>query len=156
VNDEMRDAAARAVVFQVLEQAAKARKDEAKAELAQLQPGDTVGAQWDGQLLGKATMTTGRTKLVVTDERAFINWVAGHHPTEIISQINPAFVRGLEQRAREYGAPIDTLGELIPGVELQIGDCYVSVRKEKDAPFVVAQLLSGGRVALDGIKELEQ
>lgn len=156
MNDAMRDAAARAVVFQVLEQRAKELKDAAKAELAQLQPGDTIGAQWDGQLLGKATKTAGRTKLVVTDEREFVNWVAGHHPTEIISQINPAFMRVLEQRARGVGSVIDGLGEQVPGVELQSGDPYVSVRKSPDAPFVVAQLLSAGRVGLEGLKELEQ
>jgi hypothetical protein len=50
---------------------------------------------------------------------------------------------------------IDNQGEIVPGVELQHGDPYVSVRREKDAPFVVAQLLSGGRIQLDGIKELE-
>jgi hypothetical protein len=31
----------------------------------------------------------------------------------------------------------------------------VSVRKEKDSPFVVAQLLSAGRIALEGLKEIE-
>lgn len=152
----MRDAAARAIVFQVLEQAAKARKDEAKAELAQMEPGDTIAGKWDGQLLGKATMTTGRTKLIVTDEQKLLEWLQYNQPDEIVMSINPAYLRLLESRAKEVGAVIDTQGELIPGLELVSGDPYVSVRKEKDAPFVVAQLLSGGRVSLDGIRELEQ
>ena len=156
MNDNLRDAAARAVVFQVLEQAAKARKDDAKAELAQLQPGDTVGGQWDGQLLGKATMTAGRTKLVVTDEAALLAWLQDHHPTEIVVSPNQAYLKALESTARTVGAVIDSIGEIVPGVELVHGDPYVSVRKEKDAPFVVAQLLSTGRVALEGLKELEQ
>jgi hypothetical protein len=155
MDDDMRSAAARAVIFSVLEQEAKKHKDAAKAELAQLQPGDTIGGSWDGQLLGKATMTTGRTKLVVTDEAKLLSWLQYNHPTEIVTSPNPAYLKALESLARDVGAVIDNQGEIVPGVELVHGDPYVSVRKEKDAPFVVAQLLSAGRVALDGIKEVE-
>lgn len=155
MNDAMRDAAARAVVFQVLEQAAKQHKDAAKAELAQLTPGDTLAAQWDGELLGKATMTTGRTKLVVTDEAALLKWLYETHPSEIVSSPNPAYLRQLEERARSLGHAVDSCGELVPGVELVQGDPYVSVRKQPDAPFLVAQLLSSGRIGLDGLKALE-
>jgi hypothetical protein len=143
-------------VYQIIEQAAKARKDEARAQLSALEPGDTLAAKWDGQLLGKATMTTGRTKLVVTDEAKLLEWLQKNHPTEIVITPNPAYLKALETMARDVGAVIDNQGEIVPGVELVHGDPYVSVRKEKDAPFVVAQLLSGGRVSLDGIKELEQ
>jgi hypothetical protein len=153
---DMRDAAARAVVFQVLEQRAKELKDQARAELSALEPGDTLAAKWDGQLLGKATMTAGRTKLVVTDEGKLLEWLQRNHPTEIVVTPNPAYLKALETTARGVGAVIDNQGEIVPGVELQHGDPYVSVRREKDAPFVVAQLLSGGRIQLDGIKELEQ
>jgi hypothetical protein len=156
MSDAMRDAAARAVVFQVLEQAAKQHKDSAKAELAQLEPGDTLAAKWDGQLLGKATMTAGRTKLVVTDERKLIEWLQYHHPDEIMMSANPAWLRQVEERARTLGQPVDGAGELVPGVELVSGEPYVSVRKEKDSPFIVAQLLSSGRIALEGIREIEQ
>lgn len=156
MNDHMRDAAARAVLWQIVEQAAKARKDEAKAELAQLEPGDTVAGKWDGQLLGKATKTVGRTKLVVSDERALLTWLQYHQPDEIVMSINPAYLKALEDKARSVGHPIDGDGELIPGLELVQGDPYVSVRKQPDAPFVVAQLLKSGCLALDGIKELEQ
>lgn len=152
----MRSAAARAVVFQVLEQAAKKHKDEAKAELAQLEAGDTIAGKWGDQLLGKATMTTGRTKLVVTDEKKLVEWLQWHHPEEIVLSANPAWLRQIEERARGLGQPVDSGGELVPGVELTQGEPYVSVRKAPDAPFVVAQLLSSGRVALEGLKELEQ
>jgi hypothetical protein len=152
VNDDMRDAAARAVVFQVLEQRAKELKDAAKAELAQLQPGDTIGGSWDGQLLGKATMTNGRSKIVVTDQQRLVEWLQYSHPTEIVISANPAYVSTLRD---VNGVVIDKQGEPVPGVELVHGDPYVSVRKQPDAPFLVAQLLSGGRISLDGIKELE-
>lgn len=155
MNDAMRDAAARAVAWQIIEQAAKDRKDAAKAELAQLEPGDTIAGKWDGQLLGKATKTAGRTKLVVTDEAKLLAWLQYVHPTEIVISPNPAYLKALESTARNVGAVIDNQGEIVPGVELVHGEPYVSVRKERDAPFVVAQLLSSGRISLDGIKELE-
>jgi hypothetical protein len=152
MNDNMRDAAARAVVFQVLEQAAKQHKDAAKAELAQLQPGDTIGGSWDGQLLGKATMTSGRAKIVITDAQRLVEWLQYAHPTEILISANPAYLTTLRD---VDGVVIDKDGVVVPGVELAQGDPYVSVRKQPDAPFLVAQLLSGGRISLDGIKELE-
>lgn len=156
MNDDMRNAAARAVVFQVLEQRAKELKDAAKAELSQLQPGDTIGGSWDGQLLGKATMTAGRTRLVVTDEGKLLAWLQSNHPTEIVISPNQAYLKALESTARNVGAVIDNQGEIVPGVELTHGDPYVSVRKQPDAPFVVAQLLVAGRVSLDGLREIEQ
>jgi hypothetical protein len=155
MNDDMRDSAARAVVYQIIEQAAKARKDEARGELSALEPGDTLAAKWDGQLLGKATMTSGRSQIVVTDEKKLLEWLQYNQPDEIVMSINPAYLRLLESRAKEVGGVIDSQGEPIPGLELVHGDPYVSVRKEKDSPFLVAQLLSGGRISLDGIKELE-
>lgn len=152
---ELHDAAFRAGVWQVIEQRAKELKDQAKADLAALEVGDTVAGRYEGHTIAKATMTKGRAKLVVTDEHSFLNWVAGHHPTEIISQINPAFIKHIEGRAKEYGAPIDTLGEVIPGVELVDGEPYVTVRREKDAAAVVAQLLASGGLSLDEVKAVE-
>jgi hypothetical protein len=153
----LRDAATRAAVWGVIAAAAKDRQDEAKAELASLEPGDTVAAKVGGQIVGKATQTKGRSKLAVHDEAAFLEWVKAAHPTEVVEAVNPAFVKSLEARAKELGLGpvIDNQGEVVPGVEIVSGDPYVTVRKEKDAPLLVAQLLSSGRVHLDGIRELE-
>ena len=155
MNDSVREAAARAVVFQIVEQAAKARKDEAKAELAGLEPGDGVSARLNGVVIGKATMTSGRQKLTVTDERALVEWVRRNHPTEIVESVNPAYLKVLEAAGKSLGAVVDDQGEVVPGVEITVGEAFVSVRKDKDAPFVVAELLSTGRLSLDGIKAIE-
>jgi hypothetical protein len=153
MSDDLRDIAARAVVYQIIEQAAKERKDEARAQLSALEPGDTLAAKWDGQLLGKATMTRGKSKIVVTDVQRLVEWLQYAHPTEIVISANPAYLTTLRD---VDGVVIDKDGVVVPGVELVSGTPYVSVRKEKDAPFVVSQLLSGGRIQLDGIRELEQ
>lgn len=150
---DLHEAAFRAGVWSVIAARAKELADAAKAELQALEVGDTVAGRYQGQIVAKATKTKGRAKLVVTDQNAFVNWVAGHHPTEITSQVNPAFLKHIESRAKEYGAPIDTLGEVIPGVELVDGDPYITVRKEKDASFIVAQLLSSGQLSLEGPRD---
>lgn len=161
--DPMREAASRAAVWGVIATAAKARADEAKAELAALEVGDTIGARvtWRppgsnvtiAQLVGKATKTKGRAKLVVTDDAALLAWVARNHPSEVVRSVNPAYLKSVEARAKELGvgAVIDSQGDVIPGLELVEGEPYVTVRKEKDAEQVVADLLSGGQVTLDGI-----
>ncbi len=151
---DLRDAAMRAAVWSVIEQAAAARKAEAKAELAALEFGDSVAGKLNGQIVGKASWSKGRAKLVVTDEHAFVNWVYQNYPTEIVSQVNPAFVRQLEERAKTAGTPIDSIGDVVPGVELQTGDPYLTVRREKEAEEIVAGLLRHGRIELGGLREL--
>lgn len=51
-------------------------------------------------------------------------------------------------------APVTSLmGELIPGVELAEGEPYVSVRKDRDAIRIVADLLSSGQLSLEGPRD---
>jgi hypothetical protein len=152
---ELHNAAFRAGVWQVIEQRAKELKDQAKAELAALEVGDTVSGRFDGQVIAKATKTKGRTKLAVTDEQKLLEWVEEFAPTEIVRTVNPAYLKQIEARAKALGAPVNLDGELYPGLELQDGEPYVTVRREKDAVFLVAQLLSAGHLSLDGIKEIE-
>lgn len=154
---ELHDAALRAGLWTVIEARAKELKDQAKAELAALEVGDTVAGKVDGKVLAKATRVKGRSRLVVTDEYAFLEWVGETHPSEITAQVNPSFVKALEQRAKDIGlgAVVSSDGEVVPGVEIREGDSYVTVRKDPEAPFLVAQLLSAGRLSLDGMKELE-
>lgn len=159
VNDRLRDAALRAFVWQTIATRATQMKDEARAELTGIPVGETVAAKWGDQLLAKAGMSKGKAKLVVTDEQALLDWVAEKHPDEIIRAVNPAYVKAIEAKAKSLGlgAVIDNAGDVIPGVEIQVGDPSVSVRKEAsvDALQVVAELLSGGHFRLDSIKELE-
>jgi hypothetical protein len=150
---DLRDAAARAAVWQVIEQAAKARKDEAKAELLALEQGDTVAGKVNGQIVGKASWSKGRAKLVVTNEEHFMHWLRKNHPSEVVESANPAYVKALEKHHID-GVVIDGQGEVVPGVELQVGDPYLTVRREKEAEEIVAGLLAHGRIQLDGMREL--
>lgn len=152
---EMHDAALRAGIWQVVEQRARELKDAAKAELLALEVGDTVAGKHNGQTVAKATMTSGRRTLTVVDEAAFLDWVRDYHPTEIVETVRPAYFEHIKACSRDKPCAIDASGEVVPGVEWVQGSPSVSVRREKDAPFLVAQLLSQGRLSLDGIQALE-
>lgn len=149
MNVELRDAAFRAGVWAVIEARAKAMKDQAKAELAQLEPGDTVAGKWHGQTVAKATMTTGRSKVEVTDTQALLDWVKREHPTEVVEAVNPAYVKSLEIY---NGHVIDKQGVVVPGVQVVQGDPSITVRKADGAEEIIAELFRTGSVALDGIK----
>ena len=151
---DLRDAAARAAVWQVIEQAAKARKDEAKAELLALEQGDTVAGKVNGQIVGKASWSKGRAKLAITDEQTLVKWVQKNAPTELVQSVNVAYLRHLEDRAKQLGAVVDLNGEVVPGVELQTSEPYLMVRREKEADQIVAGLLAHGRIQLEGIRAI--
>lgn len=148
---DLHSAALRAGVFQVVEREAKAAKEAAKAELAGLPFGDSVAGRVGDELLCKASWSKGREKVVVTDERAFVAWVKEHHPTEIVESVNPAYVKALKTVGESL---VDAHGEVVAGVEVQVGAPSLTVRSEKNALDLVARLVAEGRVSLDGLKEL--
>jgi hypothetical protein len=147
----LHDAAFRAGVWQVIEQRAKELKDAAKVELDGLEVGDTVAGRIDGQIVAKATKTKGRSRIVVTDPVALLAWVREHHPTEIVESVNPAFM----QTFTSVGDVVIWQGEPVDFMAVEEGSPYITVRKDKDAPMLVAQLLTSGRLSLDGVKQIE-
>jgi hypothetical protein len=140
----------------VVEARAKELKDEAKAELHRaLETGDAVAGKWNGRNVSKATKVSGRRRMRITDPAAFGDWVASRWPTEVrVEQaVNTAFLSLLEDRALDKGALIDDDGEVCPFVEVVEGSAYVSVRKDRDATRIVADLLSSGQLSLDGPRD---
>ena len=144
--------ALRAGVFQVVEREAKAAKEEARAELIAALPfGDSVAGRYGNDLLCKASWSKGSQKVVVTNERAFLEWVKKNHPTEIVESVNPAYLTSLKQVG---DCVIDKDGQVADGVEVVTGKPSLSVRSEKGALELVAQMVAEGLVSLDGLKEL--
>lgn len=151
---DLHSAALRAGVFQVVEREAKAAKDAAKAELVGMLPfGDSVAGRVGDELLCKAGWSKGAQKVVVTDESAFVAWVKEHHPSEIVESVNPAYVKALTTVGEHL---VDADGQVAAGIEVQTGSPSLSVRSEKNALELVAQLVADGRVSLNGIKELSE
>jgi hypothetical protein len=144
---DLHDAALRAGFWSQIAARASELKDKAREELRALPFGDSKAAKVGDQILCKASWNKGRESINVTDSRALLEWVKQHHPTEIVESVNPAYVKTF--KAVE-GIVIDSNGEPVPGMELKAAEPYISVRSEKEAPFLVAQLLSSGRMSLDG------
>lgn len=144
--------ALRAGVFQVVEREAKAAKEEARAELMAALPfGDSVAGRYGNEILCKASWSKGSRKVVVTDERAFLEWVRENHPTEIVESVNPAYLASLKQVGDVL---VDKDGQVADGVAVVTGNPSLSVRSEKGALELVAQMVAEGRVSLDGLREI--
>lgn len=154
--DKLSDAAAAAVVWALIADAAKENKDAARSWLTERMGPELLAAKAiaNGNDVGRVTWVEGKPKPVVTDAYAFLNFVARHYPTEIIRTVNPAFQKALLGNATVVDdALIDSNGVPIPGVEIRTPDPYVSVRKDPAARAVVESLLGSGQLGLDGITQ---
>lgn len=144
--------ALRAGVFGVVEREAKAAKDAAREQLMAALPfGDTVAGRVGDEIVCKAGWSKGSSKLVVTDERAFLEWVKENHPTEVVESVNSAYLASLKQ---VEGTVIDADGLPVDGVEVVTGKPSLSVRSETNALEIVARMVADGQVTLGGLKEL--
>lgn len=151
-ENDLHALALRAGVFQVVEREAKAAKDTARAELIAALPfGDSVAGRYGDDIVCKASWSKGSRKVVVTDERAFLQWVKENHPTEIVESVNPAYLSSLKQVGDVL---VDKDGQVAAGVEVVQGNPSLTVRSEKGALELVAQMVADGRVSLDGLKEI--
>lgn len=144
--------ALRAGVFGVVEREAKAAKDAARNELMAALPfGDTVAGRVGDDIVCKAGWSKGSTKIVVTDDQAFLEWVKECHPTEVVESVNSAYLASLKV---VDGVVIDADGLPVEGVSVQTSKPSLSVRSEKNALEIVARMVADGQVTLGAIKEL--
>jgi len=151
---KLSDIAAEAVVFSLVADVAKTRKDEARAELASRMGAETlaVKAVANGNDIGRASWVEGKSKLAVTHPGMFTAFVAENYPDEMLTYVNPAFQTSLLSNAVVVdGTVVDAQGLPIPGVQVRQSDAYVSVRKSAEARATVEALLNSGSLRLDGI-----
>lgn len=153
------DIAAEAAVWGLIETEAKKRKDEARAWLAEHMGPDllAVAAVANGQTVGRASYVEGKSEWKISDESIFRDFVEEHYPDEIVVAVNPAFKKHWLSGLHDVGGVVvDSFGVDIEeaGVELHSGTAYVSVKKSQDARATVVELLSQGRLSLDGIQAL--
>lgn len=157
-----RDAAAEAVVYALIEDVAKERKEEARAWVAKHLREDSskgVDAIANGQIIGSVTRSKDSEKLDVSELGAFLEYAAANQPylISIAYQAKESFLRTLKQVDGKW---IDRDGAIVPGVGIRHSFGSVRVNKDERARAIVAELLFKGRVALDGIdttglKEIE-
>jgi hypothetical protein len=152
-----RDAAAEAVVYALIEDVAKERKEAARGWVAKHLREDSskgVDAIANGQIIGSVTRSKDSEKLDVADLDKFLLYAIAHQP-HLISveyQAKNSFLRTLKQVDGKW---IDPDGVIVPGVQMRTSWGSVRVNKDKDARQKVDELLRSGRVSVDGIKALE-
>jgi hypothetical protein len=116
--------------------------------------GDRTTAKLDGETIGSVTLTRGRETAQVIDEAALTAWVTDHYPSEIehVTKVRPAFVAVLLKTVKENGGWIDKVtGEFhhVDGVDIRVGDPYVSVKPADGSAEVVAKAWQERRIEID-------
>lgn len=152
MSDEIREAALMAGAMQYVEKRAGELKNHAREVLKALPFGDAVAGKHGDQVVCKASWVKGRQSIRVEDDQELLAWVKEHRPSEVVESVNPAYVKTFKAVA---GVVIDSAGEPVPGMKVVEGEPYIAVKGNDETPFLVAQLLSGGRLSLDGMKEIE-
>lgn len=155
---ELVDTARRALFWRAVEEQVKDQADRAVAEAREVMR--ELGAERtrihadDGAELGVVTLSRGKPKAAVVDEAAFKSWVASRHPEELMTVVNPAFVRKILSDAEKEpeGLAVDRdTGEVIPGIALLPRQGSVIVRKTEEARARAVAALTTLRTALEAL-----
>jgi len=143
-----RDAAAEAVVWALIEDFAKARKEAARnwvGEHLRAESMKGVDAVANGSVIGSVTRSKDREVRDVLDEALFLSYIISHHAgvLQVPYMWKNAFLRTLTEVETDSGAVyIDGEGEIVPGVGVRTLAGQVKVNKTTDARAVVDTILS--------------
>lgn len=135
----------------VVADAAKARKDQLRADL--LAALDEAGADSaraelpDGQPVGKASLAGGKRSPVVVSDDDLASYVQQDSPSEVVVRVRESYRRVLLDRLVEGpdGMAVDpATGVIVPGVVFAEGTRYVSMRFDRQGrDAVMGALMSG-------------
>jgi hypothetical protein len=146
------DTARRALVAKTVADEIKKVGDAAKADLlAIMEDGGTERIRVtddQGEDFGTVTRSPGRTLARIIDPEAFLIWVEQRYPDQIVRSVNPAFVDRLLAGAVRRGDPVDEQGEEMPGVQIGVGQAYLTVRPTPAARKQAAQILAGHKLEI--------
>lgn len=132
----VRDSALMLAVYKALEGLIRehsegAKKDTHAALAALMAETGATSVKVDLPGLGQVatvTLAAGKPSARVADERAFLNWVCEHAPTEVEPRVRETYRRRLLDEATKMGAACTANGEAIDGVEITEAEPYVSTR----------------------------
>lgn len=146
----LRDAALRAAVLKALADEIAATQLVAKAEARE--GFEAAGASQAAAVLPDGTKVAtvslaggGGQTASVTDEGAFLAWVAREHPGETQTVVRPEYRKKLLDAAKEAGRPLDpATGEIVPGITMRDTTPYVSVRFRPGGADAIADAWAAG------------
>lgn len=167
----LKDIATRTAVLSAL---ADAINDELKAAKKELQEGlkaakDETGTQQigvslpDGQDIGKVSLVRPKAAAIVTDDKAFLEWVRSVRPGEIttrlVTEVRPAWTALVLKQITAAGVvqwcDPDT-GELhdVPGIQIQGRAAYTRLTVPDDGRDAIAKAWRAGELAHLSIPQL--
>lgn len=137
-----------------------------------------VRSPLDGTKLGAVYMTDPKPVASIGDEKALTDWMATTYPDRVesryeivgseaevigalfehaprllkrVTRLKSAARKELLSDATKLGQPVGPSGEAdVPGLVVQQTDGYVACKPTDDALLAVYELITSGRVALDG------
>lgn len=144
---KLSDLALRVAALKTLADDVSAALTAAKAAL--LESMDEAGADRTSAKLPSGTkvaslpLAGGEPKAKVTDPVVLLAWAREAHPEEIVTTVNPEFVKKLLDASNADGRAVDpSTGEVVPGIEFRLSSPYVSVNFARTTPD------GGGRDAI--------
>lgn len=150
----LHDVAAQMVALKEIRDRVDAEREKRKAQfLADGEEGDRTTAKLDGQIIGAVSIVKARETAKIVDEAALTQWVMSHFPTEIetINRVRTSFLNVILKSVKENGGWIDAkTGEFlaVDGVDVAVGDPYVSVKVADGASEIVAKAWSERRIEI--------
>lgn len=110
-----------------------------------LNNGSLTAALDDGTEIADVTLKKGAVSPRVVDEAALVEWLEANHPTEVetvtVTRPRAAFVSVLLERAKKDGIAVTADGEVIPGIDVTVGDpAIVVVPRQEAGPAIIAAL----------------
>lgn len=155
---DIRKSAEHSIILGQLKAKVVAADKDIRAELdSGMHVGDRLTAVYDGELIGAVSKTAGRSTATVTDPDKLAAWVAERYPSEVETKpvVRAAFLNAILDASKEAGEPCTPDGTSgVPGVRVNQGDPYLSVRPTAAAPELVARMVADGYVLPTG--ELRQ
>lgn len=152
---EERLLAGRQVFAKVIQADVKAAFDDTRERLEPLVDADGgIAAELpDGTRIGTVKRSKPKRSPAVVDEAALLAWVKVNRPEEIVEVVAAAFVDYLKCQARKYGVAVyEPTGEIVPGIEMRVGESSYLPQPDPDMVAVVrakfAELIGRGLLAL--------
>lgn len=112
--------------------------------------GGLVAELDDGTEIADVTLKRGAVSAYVSDEKALVAWLKEHHDTEIETVQRPrrAFLGLLLDNAKKAGIAVTANGEVIPGIEVTVGDPTLQVVPRSDVDDAILSALTRGELTV--------
>ena len=141
--------------------AAKKRKDELRSQLQGHMDdigADRVKAELDGEVVAYVMTTKPKPKLVITNEKRWLEWVEQKCPDEIVKSVRESSVERILDKAFKYvdiNLIIDWDGEQIDFLAMDQKEPYLTTKFHSDGREKLREALVSNSIEPKKILELE-